>query len=137
MIHNVYTENEIFTIESEDDKVLTAAIFILGTGHFKTKSNETDFQVPITSIGTNNGADWFKKEFKIDLKYFIKKNNIKIADCLTTIVKGNLQDRNNFFSNIQQIKNKKDKQKFIDDYIDNDIIITKSFNIALNLIDYN
>jgi len=137
MIHNVYAKEEEFTIETNDEKILTASIFILGTGHFKTKSEETRFQVPITSIGTDNGSDWFKKQFKIDLKYFIKKNNIKIADCLTTLVKGNIKDRETFFSNIKSLNSKKKKEDFVENYIKNEPTISKSFNIAYNLIDYN
>lgn len=137
MIHNVLNKEEKFTIETNDDKILTASIFILGTGHFETHSNDSEFKVPITSIGTDNGADWFKKQFKIDLKYFIKKNNIKIADCLTTLVKGNIDDRNDFFNNIKKIKNKIKKEEFVESYIKNDDTIAKSFNIAFNLIDYN
>ena len=138
MIHYLFTDNdEIYTIESEDNKILMASVFLLGMGNYRTTSNETDFKVPITTIGPDKGTDIFNKIFKTDLKYFIKKNNIKIADCLTTIVKGDLKDRIEFINNIKSIINKKNREIFVDNYVKNDEVIKKSFEIATQLIDFN
>lgn len=134
---NNLEKNEIYSIENENEneKIIIAGLFILGKGHFEILDPITnDVIAPATAYELTNGEDWFKKKYKIDLKHFILKNKIEIADTLTTILIGKINDRTIFFDNLSAIIEKSQKEKYIDSYIQKNKVMIDTFDLANDLI---
>jgi len=118
MIHEIINPSDNYTIECNDMALLTASIFLLGEGTLSTKSEETNYTVPITAISTINGVEFFKKEFNEDLSEYISKNTLRISNCLNSVCLGKLKDREKFFSKLNNFETQKEKDEFIKKWID-------------------
>jgi len=117
MIHEIINPSDAYTIECENMELLTAAIFILGEGAYGTSSLETNYQVPMTIFGSENGVDFFKKTFDLDLHEYVKNHKKEIASCLSTICLGKIEDRNIYFSNLEKLDGI-EKEKYIEKWYD-------------------
>jgi len=117
MIHEIINPSDEYTIECDDMEILTASIFILGEGSYATESKDTDFKVPITIFGGENGEDFFKNTFGKDLGEFANANKPEIAECLETICIGSIDDRELYIMALSKI-DEDQKEDFIKEWYD-------------------
>jgi len=118
MIHNLINMSDPYTFETEDLPALTAAVFILGEGRYATESEDTDFSVPITAFGGENGVTFFKRKFEQDFTDYIHNSPLDIAQCLDSLCLGKASDRDTYFGELKKLDNDEAKKAFTEKWYD-------------------
>jgi len=118
MIHEIINPSDAYTIETDDMALLTASIFALGEGMYATRSDDTDYEVPMTAFGGDNAIEFFKKEFDFDFADYVGGNKVKIGECLSTVCLGDADDRLLYFSALDKIEDEAKKEEFVKEWYD-------------------
>lgn len=86
-VYEIINPHDPYTIESDDEALLAAAILVLGEGHYAARGVEDPGEtVPMFIAG--GALEWFELKFNVTLPSFLDERMQDIAAVLGTVVAG-------------------------------------------------